>query len=401
MPVFQYQAVSKNKTSRGYITSDTPSQGRQVLRERGLKIIEFKDAGQQSTESWSIPFTGKKRNVQSINEFTRYLAIMLRSGVPLSEALSVIIRQLPKRTEPVLRRLAERVNGGAELAQAMAPESRYFDETYLGIVRVGQASGRLEECLERLAWLRERQNQISRKIHAALAYPAMVMMVGTAVVLFLVTFVVPRITWVLEQSGRQLPAPTKMLMFISNIFVGYWWLILLLLLAGMLIIPMLDRKRRLNSLMKRLILKIPVLGNLIMKADIAQVAVLLDTMLRSGLPLDEAIVITQKSTPNVLLVQELQRMVKALRSGRPLIASAHKTSVFPPVVAHMIAVGEQTGQLEYTLQQLSHSYDNEVEVACRQAVSMIEPILIVTMGCVVGFIVMSTILPILRISGSL
>lgn len=403
MSVYQYQVVYQGKRSKGYITADTAAEGRNILRKRGMQIVRFKSALPSADKSclWSLACFSRRRSYQAINEFTHYLTLLLRSGVPLSDAFRVIIRQVSKQIEPVLRRLAERVNEGAELAQAMAQEERYFDSTYIGIVRVGQASGRLEECLERLVQLRSQRQQLRQRIRAALAYPAMVVVVGICVVVFLMTFVVPRITWVLEQSGRSLPLPTRILLCISDGILGYWWVGLGVVLAGIIVVRVTNCGRRIKELLNRQVLKTPILGPLIMKADIAQAAVMLDAMLRSGLPLDEALTITQKSIANVLLEDEFGRMAEALKSGRALLSGSGHDSVLPPVVAHMLTVGEQTGQLEETLQELARTYDSEVEVACRQAVSMLEPMLIIIMGCMIGFIVMSTILPILQISQSL
>jgi type II secretory pathway component PulF len=402
MPVYQYQAIDQGKRCQGFVTADTAAQGRSLLRKRGLEILQFNVEGSHATgkSSWSIPRLSIGRNRKAIDEATHYLGMLLRAGVPLTEALNLIIRQVPRRIEPVLRRLIERVNGGADLALAMSEQGRIFDSTYVGIVRVGQISGMLETCLDRLVQLRRRQHELRQRIQGALAYPVIVAMVGLAVVTFLMTFVVPKIIWVLQQSGRSLPFPTKVLLTLSNGVREFWWLGL----AGAAIVAallyMADREKRVRKWVKRRFLQVPILGPLAMKAAIAQASAMLSTMLRSGLPLDEGLAITCRSTGNILLQEELARMLEALRSGRPMINPSRDKRVLPPVVAHMLAVGEQTGQMEEMLEELTQSFDTEVEVASKQAVAILEPILIVAMSVVVGFIVLATILPILKISGS-
>lgn len=402
MPIYQYQAVCKGQKTTGYVTADTPARGRRLLRERGLQIIGFEAAESTTTATrrWSLPRLRIGRDREAIDEATGYLAMLLRVGVPLTEALNIVIRQASARVEPVLRRLTERVNAGADLAQALAEQNKIFDSVYVGIVRVGEISGMLDECLERLVRLRRRQHQLRQRIQGAMAYPMIVAVVGLVVVLFLMTFVVPRITWVLKQSGRSLPLPTRILLIISDAVRSYWWLGLAIAVSGFMIVHLVDRQRLIQAWIKRQVLRIPIMGPLAMKAAIAQAAAMLHTMLRSGLTLDEALVITRKSTSNVLLQEEFKRMLDAMRSGRPLIDQSRTRSVLPPVVVHMLTVGEQTGQLEEMLEELTNSYDAEVDVAARQAVSLLEPILIVIMSCIVGFIVLATILPILRISGS-
>lgn len=383
------------------MTADTPSQGRGLLRRGGLQIVRFEatQSGATAARSWLSSRITLARDHRAIDEFTHSLAMLLKAGIPLAEGLGVLVRQAPRRIEPVVRRLAEKVKAGADFAQTLADEGHLFDTTYVGIVRVGQLSGMLEECLEQLVRLRRRQHMLRQRVHSALAYPTVVAVVGAAVVAFLMTYVVPRITEVLKQSGRALPLATRALMAVSNVVHEYWWLGLALAAMALAVARVAARQRWLRAWLGRQVLRLPVLGSLLMKAGIAQAAAMLETMLRSGMPLDDALAVCQKATRNVLLKEQFEQMSEALRTGRPLLDLAQRETVLPPVVMHMLAVGEQTGQLEEMLSELSAFYDEEVEVASRRAVSMLEPMVIVVMSCITGFIVLATILPILRMSG--
>jgi len=283
----------------------------------------------------------------------------------------------------------------------MAEERKAFDPLYIGVIRVGQASGMLEQCLDGLVRLRRRQYLLRQRVRSALAYPSVVASVGVLVVIFLMTFVVPKIVGVLRQTGRTLPVPTKILLAVSNAVVWYWWVPLTIAGGVFIAFRFLDRRRQLSRWLRRRVLRVPLLGPLLMKVGIARSAGMLETMLRSGLPLDEALVILRNTIRNDLLQEEYGRMLEALRSGRPMVEVSGADGVLPPAVVHMLSVGEQTGQLEEMLAELATFYDEEVEVASRRAVAMLEPALIVVLSCVIGFIVLATILPILRLSGSL
>lgn len=414
MPVYAYQAAGTTGTVEGFITADSPASGRAILRHRGLAVHRFTEqqGPRKLTGRFHLPFhgiVGFRGCEQGLNEVTHYLAMLLRAGVPLGEALGVVVRQVPRSLEPVLRRITEKVNAGVDFAGALADEPQLFDEGFVGVVRIGQASGQLETCLQRLIQLRRRHHQLKQKVSAAMAYPMIVSAVGLGVVLFLMTFVVPRITTLIAQSGRSIPLSTQILLGMTAFIRGYWWAAGLVLAVGVLIMAMAPRPRKQIVLfIERMVARLPILGDLMMKSSIAQASTMLETMLRSGLPLDEAMEITQRSIHNRILREEFARMITALRAGRPLVESSSRqgssevgAGVLPPVVMHMLSIGEQTGQLEEMLGELANSFDDDVEIAAKKAVSVLEPLLIVAISVAVGFIVFATIMPIIRLSGSL
>lgn len=404
MPVYRYKALKGGTTLDGMVTADSPADGRARLRASGLQLLKFEapsaPAGPRKLQMgvWRFAAGG---SAAALNEVTHYLAMLLRAGVSLAEALDVVTRQAPRSLEAVLRRVSEKVKGGADLGEALAEEKGVFDPAYIGIVRVGQASGALEEALERLVSLRRRRHQLRQRVQAAMAYPLIVTGVGVLVVLFLLTFVVPQITGLLVDSGRAIPWPTRILLAATSLVRHYWWLGLVLALGLALGLTLGDRRNQIRRRLTALVLKIPLIGTVAMKAAIAQFSAMLETMLGSGLPLDEALELTQRSTHNPILQREIKRMLEALRGGQPLGAVRPANTSLPPVVLHILSVGEQSGQLEPMLGELAASYDADVDVAARQAVSVLEPLLIIVISLIVGFIVLATILPIIRLSGSL
>jgi general secretion pathway protein F len=401
MGVYRYKAVGDQGAMEGLITAETAAEGRMRLRRGGLQVVQFEEPDKKKPEQ--LPGLSVRRAVSeaALNEATHYLALLLRSGVPLAEAIGVVARQVPRALAVVLKRVGEKLSAGTDLGEALESESETFDPAFIGVVRVGQASGTLDQALQRLVSLRRRRQQLRQRVGAALTYPVIVSVVGILVVAFLMTFVVPRITTLLAETGRSMPLPTQLLMGMTSALRGPGGLLLTVAIGGIGLIVLMDPKRRVQTTARFLALRLPLVGPVSMKAGVAQMAAMLEAMLKSGLPLDESLDLTRRSIQNPLLERDLSRISEALRSGQTLASLKETVAELPPVVMHVLAVGEQTGQLEQMLGELAESYDADVDVAARRAVSVLEPILIVLISLVVGFIVLATILPIVRLSGSL
>lgn len=398
MAVYRYKAIGASGTVEGLITADTPAEGRMRLRRDGLQVLQF-HAPETKRGGGQVVFS-RRPGEAAVNEATHYLAMLLKAGVPLSEALGVVARQVPRPIEVVLRRVSEKLSEGTEFSEALEAEPRTFDPVFVGVVRVGQAAGTLDQSLERLVSLRQRRQQLRQRVTAAMTYPLIVVLIGAAVVFFLLTYVVPKITGLLTETGRSIPLPTQLLMSLSELLQGPGGLLLLGLAGAVCLAPIFDRRGVLKAWGQRAALKLPVIGEVVMKAGVAQMAAMLEAMLKSGLPLDESLELTSRSIQNPVIRRELLQMREALRQGQPLASLKDQPTALPPVVMHVLAVGEQTGQLEDMLGELARSYDEGVDAAARQAVSVLEPALIVVISVVVGFIVLATILPIIRLSGS-
>lgn len=398
MPVFDYNAMSPDGVSAsGSIVADTPRQARDELRQRGMRIAQVKAAAAASAGSMLWRRRGR-RDQDHVVKFIRELATLLQAGITLLSALTTLAKQRHRTFSAVLRHLADKVAAGASLADAMDQQSAYFDEMCVSIVRVGENTGQLETALKRLADFKEKAHQLRSRLSTALIYPAVVCVVGLAVSVFLMTFVVPGLIGTLSQAGKELPAVTQVVKGLSDFVLAWWWAIVLLAAAAVVAFGLAMRNPAGRLTLDRLVLKIPLIGELIRMENTSRMAVVLGSLLRSGLPFVEAIRITQRTVPNRVFQRALRDYEIAVTAGQDVAAPLEASGVFSPMVVEIVSVGQQAGQLEDMLQQLSESYDKEVATAVQRLTALIEPLLIVLLAVVVGFIAFATILPILEVS---
>jgi type II secretory pathway component PulF len=333
--------------------------------------------------------------------FLQELATLLGAGIPLLKALETLTRQHKAPFKSVLQQIGDQVAAGINLAEALEQHPQYFDELCVSIVQVGESSGALEGALERLAEFKDKTRQLRHRVTNALLYPAVVSLVGLAVTVFLMTYVVPNLLSVLEQSGKPLPTITYAVKACSDFLTQGWW-ILLLLLAGLLggarLFYQSERGRQWSD---AFLLKLPLIGDLIAKENTSRMAVIFAGLLRSGLPFVEAIRITRKTLKNRLFQQALADYEQAVIAGSDIAQPLRESGVFSPMVEQMLSVGQQSGQLETMLERLAQAYDVQVQTATHRMTTLMEPLLIVILAILVGFIAFATILPILEASNVL
>ncbi len=327
------------------------------------------------------------------------MATLLKAGIPLAEALRMVIEQSPdKKIESAFRDIREKITQGVPFADALLHHPAYFDDLYVNMVKAGEAAGNLDGVLNRLAEYLQRQAQIRNKVAAALAYPMVMMVIGVVIVIILMTFVVPKIMQVIEQSKQTLPLLTRILLAGSQFLVNYWLLVVGAILGLALLHRALMRKKEYRYGVDKFKLRVPIIGDLVRKAAVSRFAVSTSTLLKSGVPVLEALVIVKDIVGNEVMARVLDTVHDRIIEGTDIATPIKKSGVFPPVVGYMIAVGEQSGQLEEMLDRVAEAYDEEVEVTTEKVTSLLEPILIVFMAAVVGFIVLSIMQPILKIS---
>ncbi|MFB3891194.1 MAG: type II secretion system F family protein [Phycisphaerae bacterium] len=401
MPVFEYNATSSDgAAATGTIVADTPRQARDALRERGLKIAAVAPVAKARGRLFGASRQGR-RDQHHVVKFVRELATLLQAGIPLLPALNTLARQHQRRFRAVVQQLADQVGAGASLADAMAVQEAYFDEMCVSIVRVGESTGLLESALSRLADFKEKAHALRSRVTTALIYPAVVCIVGLAVSIFLMTYVVPNLLGTLEQAGKELPAITRAVKGISDFLVGWWWLLGILGFGAVAAFSAAMRTARGRLAFDWLILRVPIIGELVRMETTSRMAVVLGSLLRSGLPFVEAIRITRRTVPNRVFQQAMVDYEAAVTAGRDVAGPLEASGVFSPMVVEIVSVGQQAGQLEEMLQQLSESYDREVAVATGRLTAVLEPVLIVILAIVVGFIAFATVLPILEVSNVL
>ncbi|MGE3165681.1 MAG: type II secretion system inner membrane protein GspF [Planctomycetota bacterium] len=402
MPIFEYRAFDlKGATKRGTIDADTARDARERLRRMDLRVTEI-DQLESATRRDKAPSQWKlarKVGLRELAIITRQLATLLRSGVHLSEGFKVLIEQVEqRRTEVILRDVREKIVSGMAMAEALSFHPSHFSDLYINMVRAGEASGNLDEVLNRLADYLQAQASLKGKVVTALTYPAVMVVIGIAVVIFLMSYVVPKITETLLDRDQVLPKPTQVLIAISEFFQNYWWAALLAVLAAMVSIRIFASTEKGRLTVDTLMLKLPVVGGVFKKQAISRFTVTLSTLLKSGLPALESLNIVAAVVNNALLTQVIGQVAERIIEGADISTPLRRSKIFPPMVAYMVAVGEQSGQLEEILDRISEAYEEEVDLAIQRMTALAEPIIIVCLAVVVGFIILAVLLPLLQIS---
>jgi type II secretory pathway component PulF len=328
--------------------------------------------------------------------FIRELSIMLSVGIPLLEALDVVLKQARGRFRTNLLHLRDQVAAGSSLSAAMRSQLDTFDELCISITQVGEDSGTLDTALEKLAEFQERARQLRGKVGTTLIYPAIVVVFALAVSTFLMTFVVPSILEPLIEMGRALPLPTRIVKGASDFLVSCGWLLALVLFALVIAIGCVLRTEWGKRWWHRVLLKLPLLGQLIRKQAVVRICVIVSTLIASGVELVPALAIARRATLNVILRGALERCEQAIIAGTDVAPALERTDAFPPLVVQVFAIGQQSGRMEEMLARLGRDYDQDVATAAQRLAATLEPILIVLLALLVLMIALATMLPVLE-----
>ncbi len=404
MPIFEYKAMTGSGDTRtGILDADSSRDAREKLRQKMLHVIAISQRKSGKSRRgvpegrWlHLPVLQNRRSGE-IATLTRQLATMLRAGIPLADALNALIDQVEHRdVEEALRTIKEKVTQGAPLAEALAHYPHFFNDLFVNMVKAGEASGHLDVVLARLSTFIQKQAKIRSKVTAAMTYPLLLVLIAAVVVVVLLTFVVPKITLVLAQTGNDLPWMTQLLISISDFLKSSWWLLLLVFFALSVVFRSIHQTTGGRLWIDTALLKVPVLGPVFKKQSVSRFAITLSTLLKSGIPVLDGLRIVKNIVNNAVLSNVIEVVHTRILEGADIATPLKKSGVFPPVVGYMISVGEQTGQLEEMLDRISESYDEEIEISTQKMVSILEPVLILVMAVVVGFIILSILIPILE-----
>ena len=403
MPIFEYKAFTETgATKTGIMDADTPRDARIKLRKDNVHVVELTQIEEEETQHSRFSLealVAKRRNIGELSMVTRQFATLLDAGVPMAEALGVMIEQIQDaRLEKTFRDVRERLTQGNSLAESLAHHPRYFDDLFVNMVRAGEASGHVDLVLFRIADYLTKQNRTKNRVISALMYPFIMIGVGVIVVTVLMTFVVPRIVNLVKMRDKDLPGITQALIFVSEFMRDYWPLLLAAVVGSALLFGAVRRNSQGRFVTDKLFLGMPIFGDLLRKASISRFAITLATLLKSGVPVLEALDIVKSIVNNEVLSRVLSEVHDRIVEGADISTPIKKSGVFPPTVGYMIAVGEQSGQLEEILDKLAASYDEEVEVAVQRMTSVLEPVLILVMAVVVTFIILAVLLPMLDLS---
>jgi general secretion pathway protein F len=403
MPVYTYKALKEDGApDQGVVDADSPKDARLKLKGRRLHVTELEAMADRKGVRAALkggPIF-RRRRPQDVAMITRQLATLLGSGIPMIGAISAIIEQVEfPDLKAALMDIRERVSQGGTLSDAMGAHPLYFNELFANMVRAGEAGGNLDKVLVRVADYLHTQNRTRAKVMAALTYPIIMLVIGLGVVVTLITAVVPKILGVIQQQGKSaLPLPTEILVVFSDFMSSYWYIPLGALVLGCVAYARAKATPGGRLWIDSAKLKVPVFGTLVRKSSISRFAITFATLLESGLPVLEAMGVVRKVVDNELLAQAIDAIRTKVAEGADISGPVKQSKVFPPVVGYMIGVGEESGRLEELLKKIAQSYDEEVEVAAQKLTSLLEPLMIVMMSGVVGFIVMAILLPILEMS---
>jgi len=404
MAVFEYRGIQieSGKAVKGYRDADNAKALRALLRKEGILLtLANEEGGKRVKSKREIDLLAMFRRVSAadIAVMTRQLATLVRAGVPLVDSISALTEQVEKeQLVRILSSVRETLNEGTSFAKSLEAHPKAFQPLYVNMVAAGEASGTLENVLERLADFMEGQARLKGKVVSALAYPVLMMIIGSLLVSFLMVAVVPKVTSIFENLGQQLPWNTRLLIFTSNTISDFWWLILLV--VGVSLFGFRRWLGRPAGRMKWDTMKLrwPIFGRLNLLVAVARFARTLSTLLSSGVPLLKAMEIGRNVLGNARLEGVVTDAIGSIREGESIAEPLKRSGAFPPMVIHMIAVGERSGQLEAMLENVSKAYEADVETRVTALTSLLEPIMILGLGAVVGFIAMSILMPLMQMN---
>ena len=404
MPVFEYKALDvKGKTTSGIIDSDSAVAARQKLRSGGIFPVSVMKVDDSPTkkETGTDPLWRPFRRVRAyeVSMMTRQLSTLVGAGFPLVSAIDALIPSTKSNAlKKYLARIKDSIVEGSSFARALSLYPGIFPPLYINMVRAGETSGTLEIVLERLAEITEKQQALKNKIQSALVYPILMLFIGSGVLFFLLVYIVPSITSIFADMNQVLPAPTRLLIAISNIFKSYWWGILIVISAVVLAIHRAKKTKKGRYLFDKILLFMPGLSILTKKLSIARFSRTLGSLLENGVSMLPALDIAKNTAENVLISDNVEEATEEVGKGQPLATALAAKNIFPLLSIQMIQVGEQSGKLEEMLNKVADVFENEVESSVMRMTTMLEPLMILVMGLIVGFIVLSICLPIFEMN---
>ena len=406
MATFSYSARDKTGLiQKGSLFAADRASATANLAEKGLTPILVKEAVITSSDNMSLVerLTGGNR-VKLADKviFSRQFATMVNAGVPLVQSLNILREQTEsKKLKAVVSEVAKQVEGGSTLAAALGGHPDVFNNIYVNMVKAGETGGILDQVLDRLAIQQEKDAEIVSKVKSAMIYPMVITIATFSAFFFLMTVIVPKLSSIFEDAGSELPIYTKIMLAISGFLVHSWWLLLIIIVAVVVGFTRWIHTTSGKRIVDRAMLKAPIIGPILVKVNVARFARTFGSLMASGISVLEAINATKSALGNSVYQDELADVAQKVKNGRPMSEPIRASKNFPPIVGQMLSVGEETGQLDEILLKLAGFYEREVDTVISGITSIIEPILIIVLGGMVGFIVISVFGPISEISNSI
>jgi general secretion pathway protein F len=410
MAVYEYKAYGAGgKAVRGIVDAENAKAARLKLKKQGIAVYEIgekmggasvpsRSSGGSGAAAAPGMFSGKV-SVKDISMMTRQLASLVKANIPLVQCLEAMVEQSDHAViKSTLSQVRQDVNEGASLAKAMGKHPRVFDNIFVNMIEAGEASGTLQLVLLRLADLKEAQMRLRTKVVSGMTYPSLMLFVATTLMIAIFAFVLPQLKTVFESMNKKMPPLTLVLMETSDILVNYWYVLLACLVGGVFMFVKWKSSSAGRPAWDAIKLKLPVFGPLIRMIGVQRFASTMSTLLGSGVPILNAMAIARNLVGNTLLANAITNARENVTEGQSIAGPLSKSGQFPPLVIHMISIGEKTGELPAMLENVSETYEEQVSAKIDAMTSLLEPLMIIGMGGMVGFIVLAVFMPLLDLS---
>ena len=404
MPVYTYSALNeRGKMTKGVINADSPRAARGKLRQAGLFATDILETAEAEAHGGGRNLSGlsllRRVRPQDLTVMTRQFATLMAANLTVVEALTALIEQTDSRPlQKTLIQVRESINEGNSLAAALRQHPRVFSSLFVNMARAGETSGTLSVVMLWLADLTERQLDTRNQITAKMYYPLFMLVIGGLVLLALLTYVVPTVTMIFGHMSATLPLPTRILIAVSDFLKAYWWIIALAAFGMILAVQRYRRTARGTRRFDLWKIRAPLVGKLALRMAMSRFTRTLGMLLHSDIPLLDSLEIARAVVDNTVLSDAIRRAQEEIREGATIAAPLQASGYFPPLVSHMVSVGEKTGRLEEMLLRVADNYDNEVRSSVEGLTSLVEPVIIVLMAVVVFGIMLAVLLPIFELN---
>lgn len=397
--IFQYRAKNKEgENFAGLVESFSMEEATELLTERGLIIILLKE--QKRATVGQLKFFARIKP-KDLVVFFRQLAVMVSAAFPIVQALKTANKQTPNvDLKVIISEIADEVEGGNKLSNALAKYPKIFNSFFVNMIKIGESSGKLDEILNYLADQQEKDYDLTSRIKGAMIYPVVILTSAVVLGVFMMVFIIPKLSEVLKETGAPLPLPTRMLMGVSGFIINYW-LVLIICLVGLMIFLKIYLKtaqgKKYGDYLK---LKVPIFGVFFQKIYLIRFTRSLNILIMGGVPLTLSLKIVNDVVDNAVYQDLIKKTIKEVEDGNPISSIFLQSKIIPPMLSQMMDVGERTGRIDDILSKLSNFYDGELTVMVSNLMTAIEPIILIIMGVIVGLMVAAFILPMYNLAGS-
>ncbi len=413
MPTFQYEAMDQTgREVKDSIDASTQEEAQQLIRQKGYFVTKIseraKGGGKKKAQAKKgrgrkkKSFTIGKISTKQLCTFTRQLSTLQDAGLPILRSLKILHNQCkPGVLKNSLEDVVEDIESGQTLSEAFSKHPKAFDRLYCNMIKAGEAGGALEAILQRLADFKEKSQSLKRRVKAAMVYPAVVITVAVLIVGFILYFIIPKFEAIFKDFGVDLPGMTIFLIKASHFVVNYFYVVLLAPFFFWIFLKLLYRNKTGAYICDRILLMIPVMGMIVEKSTVARTMRTLGTLVQSGVPILESLNIVRDTAGNAVFERAFTRVYESIREGETIAQPLRESRIVDDIVVNMIDVGEETGDLDTMLNKIADNYDEEVETAVESLVSLLEPMMIVVLGGIIGFIVIALFLPLISLISKL